>query len=154
VTGPAGLRGYNRRVSRFYGIDDANSLLPGLAVVVERLRDQRAELVNLRDLFRAREGDVLDAVIDADGADTVDTDDPELRRLRLRMRGIVDQMQADVVWLDERAIVLRDIRALVPGRQVWLCWRLGEEHVGWWHGVDEGFDGRRPLSELDPVARA
>ena len=37
---------------------------------------------------------------------------------------------------------------LVSGRQVWLCWRLGEESVGWWHGLDTGFDGRRPLAEL------
>ena len=83
-------------------------------------------------------------------------DDPELRRLRLRMRGIVDQMQADVAWLDERSIMLRDIAhaacmdfpALVSGRQVWLCWRLGEADVGFWHGQDEGFAGRRPLANL------
>jgi hypothetical protein len=39
--------------------------------------------------------------------------------------------------------------ALVAGRPIWLCWRLGEEDgVGHWHPHDEGFDSRRPLSEL------
>ncbi len=141
-------------MSRFYGVADANDLLPGLAVVVDRLREQREELVALRDAFRLREIAVLGEAIDATVED-IQADDPELRRLRLRMRGIVDQMQADVAWLDDRDIVLRDIAtglldfpALVTGRQVWLCWRLGEDRVAWWHSIDEGFSGRQPLATL------
>jgi hypothetical protein len=147
-------------VSRFFSLDDANALVPELAVVVGRLRDQRDELVGLRDAYREREGIVVGDLIAAESEATAD--DPELRRLRLRMRGIVDQMQADVAWLDERSIVLRDIStglldfpALVGGRQVWLCWRLGEETIGFWHGHDDGFAGRRPLANLpDEAARA
>jgi hypothetical protein len=146
-------------VSRFYALDDANALVPEMAEVVGRLRDQRDELVGLRDTYRDRESIVVGEMI-ADAPDT--EDDAELRRLRLRMRGIVDQMQADVAWLDERSIVLRDISsglldfpALVSGHQVWLCWRLGEDAVGFWHGHDEGFAGRRPLANLpDEPARA
>ena len=147
-------------MSRFYGPADADALVPDLETVVVRLRDQRTELVGLRDAFRAREGDLVDALI-ADEP-TPDGDDPELRRLRLRMRGIVDQMQADVAWLDEREIVLRDIAtglldfpALAAGRPVWLCWCLGEDRVGFWHGTDEGYASRRPLAALpDGIARA
>jgi hypothetical protein len=151
---------YNRRVSRFYGPHDADALVPDLVTVVSRLRDERTELVGLRDAFRTREGALVDELIAA----TVlsEADDPELRRLRLRMRGIVDQMQADVAWLDERGIVLRDISnglldfpALAAGRQVWLCWRLGEDRVAYWHGTEEGFAGRKPLAALpDGAARA
>lgn len=140
-------------VSRFYGPIEANALVPDLAVVVTRLRDQRTEIVEARDAFRRREGDLVDALI-ADAANS-EGDDPELRRLRLRIRGIVDQMQADVAWLDERGIVLRDIAtglldfpALAGGRQVWLCWRLGEDRVEFWHGTEEGFGGRKPLEAL------
>ena len=146
-------------MSRFYALDDANALVPEMAEVVGRLRDQRDELVGLRDTYRDRESVIVGEMI-ADAPDVAD--DAELRRLRLRMRGIVDQMQADVAWLDERSIVLRDISsglldfpALVSGRQVWLCWRLGEDAVGFWHGHDEGFAGRRPLANLpDEPARA
>ena len=152
--------GYNPPMPQFYGPSDADALVPELATVVLRLREQRDELVGVRDAFRAREGALIDDLI-AD-VDLPDADDPELRRLRLRMRGIVDQMQADVAWLDERGIVLRDIAtglldfpALAAGRQVWLCWRLGEDHVEYWHGTDEGFAGRKPLAQLpDPAARA
>ena len=49
-------------------------------------------------------------------------------------------------WQIETGLI--DFPALVTGRQVWLCWRLGEGDVDWWHELDEGFGGRRPLSEL------
>jgi hypothetical protein len=140
-------------VSRFYGPADASALVPELVTVVTRLGEQRLELVGLRDAFRAREGE-LASDRSADAA-LADGDDPELRRLRLRMSGIVDQMAADVAWMDERDIVLRDIAtglldfpALAAGRPVWLCWRLGEERVEHWHAIDDGFAGRQPLAAL------
>ena len=30
--------------------------------------------------------------------------------------------------------------------EVWLCWKIGEEKIRFWHGKDEGFIGRKPLS--------
>jgi hypothetical protein len=151
-------------VSRIYSLEDANALVPDLAVVAGRLRDERNELVGLRDAYRDREGDLVEILMAGEpvaGGD-MEGDDPELRRLRLRMRGMVDQMQADVAWLDERGIVLRDIPtglldfpAVVSGRQAWLCWRLGEERIDFWHDADEGLAGRRPLAALpDESARA
>ncbi len=147
-------------MSRFYSLDDANALVPDLAAVTARLRDLRAELVGLRDAYRDREGALIEDLIADEPA--ADGDDPELRRLRLRMRGLVDQMQADVAWLDERGLVLRDIPsglldfpAVLGGQEAWLCWQLGEDRVGWWHRTDEGFAGRRPLEALpDDPARA
>jgi hypothetical protein len=54
--------------------------------------------------------------------------------------------------LEDLGIVLRDpARGLIDfpavhlGRQVQLCWQLGEEDIGWWHLPEEGFAGRHPL---------
>jgi len=38
----------------------------------------------------------------------------------------------------------------LEGREVWLCWRLGEPDVGHWHELDEGYRNRRPL-EPEPA---
>ena len=46
----------------------------------------------------------------------------------------------------ERGLI--DFPALVGGRQVWLCWQLGETDVGFWHELETGFGSRRPLIEL------
>ena len=121
----------------FYTIDRANERLETLQPVLTQLRDQRDELRQLKASFDATEAG------------------PERERLRLRMQGVVDQMQAGVVRIDGWKVTLRDIAtglvdfpALVSGRQVWLCWQLGEADVAWWHELEAGVAGRQPLIEL------
>jgi hypothetical protein len=143
-------------MSRFYDIDAANAAIPELDGIVGILGEQRAELVRLRD-------EVLAAGARADGAPATVTapTGPEapisndLRLIRLRMQGLIDQMAAGVARIDALGLTLRDIErglvdfpALVSGRQVWLCWKFGESAIGWWHDLETGFDGRRPLAEL------
>ncbi|HET7028290.1 MAG TPA: DUF2203 domain-containing protein [Candidatus Limnocylindrales bacterium] len=144
-------------MARFYSIDDANARLVELRPLLERLRAQRADLVQLRDLAVERISaiEVRGEGTSGRGGGTTREDDAELRRIRMRMQGIVDQMQAAVTQIDDWGITLRDIEsglidfpALVSGRQVWLCWRLGEEDVAWWHELSTGFGSRAPLAEL------
>ena len=134
-------------MSRFYGIDEANERLAEVRPLLERLAAQRLDLIRLRD---------REVTVGAGGPGDVDDTDEELRRLRLRMQGIIDQMQAAVSRIDALDIVLRDIEtglidfpALVSGRQVWLCWRLGEDDVGSWHDLSSGFSARQPLEALE-----
>jgi hypothetical protein len=56
--------------------------------------------------------------------------------------------------LDEWDIELKDIqtglidfRAMREGREIYLCWRLGEPEVEYWHELTAGFDGRQPLDD-------
>ncbi|MCI0583182.1 MAG: DUF2203 domain-containing protein [Chloroflexi bacterium] len=160
-------------MTRFYDIDEANEALPDVERILLDLRDQRAELIRLRDavLAASRPGDdegpdrgpseSPDAETgDAAGADAdPDTPNPEAaaarRLMRLRMQGLIDQMQAGVTRLVERDVTLREIEAglidfpaLASGRQIWLCWRLGEGDIEWWHELDDGFGGRRRLTDL------
>ena len=79
----------------------------------------------------------------------------DLKYTRLRILGLIDQMTAGVARIDELGIALRDIPtglvdfpALVNGRQIWLCWRRDEDAIHFWHDLDSGFGGRRPLIEL------
>ena len=144
-------------MSRFYDIDAANATLPELDGIVGVLREQRTELVRLRDEVLAsgagREGSPA-AVTATTGPGEASISN-DLRLARLRMQGLIDQMAAGVARIDALGLILRDIEhglvdfpALVAGRQVWLCWRAGEAAVDWWHDLDTGFDGRRPLVEL------
>lgn len=42
---------------------------------------------------------------------------------------------------------LIDFPTLYKGREVLLCWKLGEERIGYWHGADEGYRGRKPIDD-------
>src|ERR687890_2901733 len=134
-------------VTRYYGIDEANGSIPEVERILVALRDQRGELIALRDR-------VVAASPPDDEAPSAEAAE-HIRLLRLGMQGLIDQMQAGVARLVELDITLRDIAtglidfpALVSGRPIWLCWRLGERDIAHWHAHDEGFDARRPLSDL------
>lgn len=158
-------------MSSFYNIDAANARIPAVRELLLRLREEREELIRLRDRLIEIQAPGNSAAADDAGLDPrpdgrdVATDRPiqsppvapdeETRLIRLRMQGVIDQMQASVAKIDAWGISLRDIDtglidfpALVSGRQVWLCWRLGEGDIDWWHDLNVGFAGRRPLVDL------
>jgi hypothetical protein len=63
-----------------------------------------------------------------------------------------EALKAEVIYLADRGILLRDpdtglvdFPAERDGRRIFLCWKLGEEHVAWFHDATAGFGGRRPL---------
>ena len=148
-------------MTTFYTLDRANERLRDVRPILEDLRARRGELVGLRDRLHAASlaeapdrttGSLVDdALTDAAGAGGPGSG----RVLAARIQAVIDQMQAAVERLDAWDVTLRDIEtglvdfpALVAGRQVWLCWRLGEGDVAWWHDLTAGVAGRRPLAEL------
>jgi hypothetical protein len=44
-------------------------------------------------------------------------------------------------------IGLIDFLSLYRGREVCLCWKLGEDHIRFWHGAEEGFRGRKLIDD-------
>jgi hypothetical protein len=135
-------------MAKFFDIDAANQALVEVGPLLATLADQRAELIRLRDRTLAAH-----ASASSGGGSEIDEDEAQV--IRLRMQGIVDQMAAAVARIDGIGITLRDIErglidfpALAGGRQVWLCWELGEQDVAFWHELDTGFGSRRPLIEL------
>ena len=156
-------------MTRFFDLDEANELIPEVRTILESLRDERAELIRLRDQhlrIEAAAEDPTQAPAEANVRRTGRPSDPaegdddaesaaERRVVRLRMQGVIDQMQAGVARIDAFGITLREIEtglidfpALVAGRQVWLCWRLGEDDIAWWHELGDGFGGRQALVDL------
>jgi hypothetical protein len=71
--------------------------------------------------------------------------------LRQRREGSSKQLRQAVEEILEMGVQIKDIETglidfptLFRGREVYLCWRLGESAIEYWHG-DEGFRGRKPI---------
>ena len=77
----------------------------------------------------------------ADASAEIDDEARELARLV----DVIAEHGAQVKDVDEGLI---DFPALRDGKTVLLCWLLGEDEIRYWHPVEEGFAGRRPLDEL------
>lgn len=149
-------------MTTFFTLDRANERLRDVRPILEDLRARRGELVGLRDRLHAASladvphgatGSLVDDAL-TEAGERGGAESP--RVLAARIQAVIDQMQAAVERLDAWGVTLRDIEtgmvdfpALVAGRQVWLCWRLGEGDVAWWHELSAGAAGRRPLAELE-----
>jgi hypothetical protein len=131
-------------MARYFGIDEANGLVSDVRPVLEELRDDRERVAEVQAVLqRERENNGSGEHAE------------ELSQREQEVRDIVRRMQLDVAQIDAWGITLRDIPsglidfpALANGRPIWLCWRLGEDDIEWWHETNVGFDGRQPLSEL------
>jgi hypothetical protein len=90
------------------------------------------------------------------GAQTVgDPAGAELRKLQQeldkqtnRLEELVTELHKVGVDLKDPARGLLDFPAVHEGREISLCWKAGEETISYWHEVEAGYAGRRPVSEL------
>lgn len=68
-----------------------------------------------------------------------------LMELRLSIARLVEEIQELGVEVKDLSMGLVDFLALRDGRDVYLCWRVGESHVEWWHTLEGGFSARQKL---------
>lgn len=119
---------------RQFTVEEANVELDELRIRLPRLREAR------RSLIRASER--ISAAVAGDGGGVAGSDWFEAERA----------VRSEVVYLADRGILLRDpetglvdFPAERDGRRVFLCWRLGEDEVAWYHEEDSGFSARKRL---------
>ena len=72
----------------------------------------------------------------------------EAQRLAKEITGFVAELDQLGVEFKEYEIGLVDFPSRVGDRPVYLCWRLGEPAVQYWHETNDGFAGRQPIEAL------
>jgi hypothetical protein len=88
------------------------------------------------------------------GGVTVDYD--AVARLRRRhnesvaqIKDALDKIQATGCVVKDLDTGLVDFPTIINDEEVFLCWRLGEDRIRFWHRQDEGFAGRKPITPGD-----
>lgn len=67
-----------------------------------------------------------------------------------QVKSALEQIQATGCVVKDLDLGLLDFPARLNNKDVFLCWRLGEDRIRFYHGMDEGFAGRKPLDPRDP----
>ena len=129
---------------RYFTAEEANEALDDVRPLTAELVERRRALVK----FQQRQVE-LTARIAGNGGNVQPFDLQEVHEhLDEEVAGIarcvarIHELGALVKDLDEGLI---DFPARRAGEEVLLCWRLGEDEIGFWHGLEEGFSGRKPL---------
>ena len=131
--------------SRLFTVNEANDLLPKLRPLVEQI------LENIRRLKGASEAVVRREQLDADAPDLMVRlrQDPEITRLIGEIQGWVDEINAHGCICKGVEQGLVDFPCMLGAEVVFLCWQLGEPTVGFWHGIEDGFAGRKLLLDSE-----
>jgi hypothetical protein len=130
--------------SRYFTPEEANELLSDVRPLVEQMVEQHGLLTAARERRSELQGRVganggnLPPRALAEAESEVNTASAELARCVRAIHELGGQVK-------DLSTGLVDFPALHEGQELLLCWRLGEDEVGHWHGIEEGFAGRREL---------
>jgi hypothetical protein len=129
----------------YYTRAEAEALLPRLEGMLRELQLLREELAEQEEQYTAIRTKVLSNGHNMQGS---------AQRVRMAIATMTAQVTQRIHAIGELGVIVKDLEmglvdfpARRGGREVYLCWRLGEERIAWWHEVDAGFAGRQPLEE-------
>jgi hypothetical protein len=129
---------------RSFTPDEANNALSEVRPVAERIVALRARM---RELEQTQSE--LVTAIGGNGGGYAASD---LNAAQTELGGLADAAIACVERLEELGVVLKDLDTGLldfpserDGHEVLLCWHVGEDSVAYWHGLEDGFAGRKPI---------
>ncbi len=117
----------------------ANSILP-------QVRSKFAYILNQREKILELQSELSLAIQQDNGHE-------KFFRIKNQINKSITEMYHQIEEFEEMGIMIKsfeegliDFAAKRYDEEVWLCWKLGEDKVRFWHRKDEGFIGRKPLS--------
>ncbi len=130
-----------QRDRRYFTVEEARALVPQLRELL--LVVQRAKRELDRELEQIRRLAPL-AFLNGHGAE-LSLHEKRVAELSLTIREHVQKIHALGVEVKDLDMGLVDFPSLRDGREVYLCWKVDEPTVSFWHELDAGFRGRQPL---------
>ncbi len=135
---------------KYFNRQEAEGLLPMIGHCLEQARDQKRRIEHLeQELSQAAA-----RIMVLGGSIPPHT---ELTKKKVELDRFAAQLQEAVSKIQQTGCVVKDLDqglvdfpSLLEGEEVYLCWKLGEKRIEYWHGIHEGFAGRKPLDDSTP----
>jgi hypothetical protein len=130
---------------RFFTLEQAEKVLPDVDSALRRIMSLKAEYEVLQSEWQSFSEHLV-----ATGGMRVDRSRVMERKnsreeAALALKQAVDKVHEFGCVVKDLDIGLIDFPTLFQGEEVYLCWKLGEVGIRFWHGVNEGFRGRKPI---------
>jgi len=132
---------------RFFDLEQAEKFLP----VLEQLLHTAIESKKAVEAADAAVAQVRNRIMIMGG---MTLDHQSLGRLQsqkedsqARLNKALEQIAESGCLVKDLDMGLVDFPCLVENRQIYLCWKLGEPKISFWHNLDEGYPGRKPLDQ-------
>jgi hypothetical protein len=130
---------------RYFTLDEAQSLLPDIVEGLHRIQA-------LHQVYTEAAGEIQATARRVVQLGGVRIDLQHMAVLKHRrdsssahVKQVLESIQSHGCVVKDIEAGLVDFPALYKGEEVYLCWKLGERGIGYWHGVEEGFRGRKAI---------
>ncbi|WP_018130427.1 DUF2203 domain-containing protein [Effusibacillus pohliae] len=132
-------------MKRYFTVEEANRQLPLIEPLLISLQQLKREIsAKNRDLQAAKA-----ALGSAAAEDAFFAEEAETEFLMMQANSLIAKVHEHGAEIKSVDLGLIDFYTLVDGKEAYLCWKLGEPHsIRFWHGLYEGFVGRKPISLL------
>jgi hypothetical protein len=140
---------------KFFNLEEAERLLPE----VERLLRSAIESKKSLETADQSIGDARQHIMSQGGSLPDRATLARARRQReqsaAELQEALQQIGSSGVLVKDLDVGLIDFPCLMNDREVYLCWKLGEGHIEFWHHVEDGFAGRKPVDKqfLEQIRR-
>jgi len=129
-------------VKKYFAIDEAELLLPNMSRILKRtLKVNRA-----LDLLSSIEIEVYDD--DYDNLRRVTKLNKQFHKLSCEFYTSIEKMEDMGCIIKDLEIGVVDFYSKYNGKDIFLCWKLGERRIKFWHEVDTCYIGRKPILDL------
>ncbi|WP_035350631.1 DUF2203 domain-containing protein [Edaphobacter aggregans] len=132
-------------MSKTFTLNEAQALLPVLEALLRRAQASGTRAAEIEvELDQLRQQIFLLGGFHVDVATTARRRAEHDKALQ-ETRDSLAEIDAIGVQVKDLEKGLLDFPCVVDGKTVLLCWKLGEKEIGYWHSVEDGFAGRKPL---------
>jgi hypothetical protein len=130
---------------KYFTVEQANAMLPLVRAIVKDLADLSRDVIDRRDrlahLLAGHNGQSADVY-----SEELVQIEEELEKDGRRLREYVEELVKLGLEPKNGQEGLVDFPTLIDGREAYLCWKLDEPEVLYWHELDAGFAGRQSLT--------
>lgn len=125
-----------------FTLEQANKLLPSVIQKFDNVVSAKNEVVRIQSDFETNPkyiANFKDYIIKKQ----------ELNSAITNFYKSIEDLEATGVSVKSIDQGLLDFPSLMFNEEIWLCWKQGETEIKFWHGKDEGFNGRKPIESVD-----
>ena len=130
---------------KVFTVEEANAALPLVGAILRDLTDLSREVIERRERLALLRGSRDPESSDPYSEELTQIED-ELEKDSRRLQEYVDELRQLGVEPKNGVEGIVDFPTMLDDRLVFLCWKLGEPELLYWHELDTGFQGRQPLT--------
>lgn len=135
---------------KLFTLDEAQALLPVLESLLRVCMDGKNKLAEIEEEFQFLQNRIFLQGGTAVNILRMIRRRAENEKIEQRIKDALAEIDAAGVQVKDLDIGLLDFPCRVKGQTILLCWKMGEERITHWHGLEEGFKGRKPIAEIIP----